>query len=86
MSRDLAEYPAPTRLALGLARLFGRLSRDKQALSACNDRMAVLDDPATRRALANLDAHTLRDIGVVDLRRQDAPVSVDGESLRRHLW
>lgn len=60
---------------------------DKQALSVCADRMAALNDPSTRRALAGLPQHLLRDIGVKDARIDEAPVnSPEGEALRRHLW
>ncbi|SIR14553.1 protein of unknown function [Paracoccus thiocyanatus] len=59
-----------------------RRAVDKQTL--CVDRMAALDDPATRRALAHLPPHLLRDVGV------DGPVGssarVEGEALRKHLW
>ena len=84
MSHDLANPLRQRRLGLGLFRFFGLQPRDKQGLSVCRDRMAALDDPQTRRALADLPSHILRDIGVVELR-PDAP-SVEGEALRRHLW
>lgn len=62
---------------------FGRPVRDKPTL--CNtDRMAQLDDPATRKALAGLPPHLLRDIGIIG--HVDAHTAVDGDALRRHLW
>ncbi|MDF3854872.1 DUF1127 domain-containing protein [Paracoccus sp. P2] len=69
-----------------LPRLFALLRRDKPSLSPCLDRMAALDHPATRRALADLPEHLLRDIGVTDTRSDAATPSQDGEALRRHLW
>jgi hypothetical protein len=72
----------------GLARmLFGVLRRDKPSLSPCADRMAALDHPATRKALADLPSHLLRDIGVADMRSEagTAPLQ-EGDALRRHLW
>ncbi|KRW94734.1 DUF1127 domain-containing protein [Paracoccus sp. MKU1] len=71
----------------GLTRLlFGVLRRDKPSLSPCIDRMAALDHPATRKALADLPEHLLRDIGVADTRSDTASPSQEGDALRRHLW
>lgn len=88
MSHDLANPQRQRRLGLGLFRFLGLEPGDKQALSPCRDRMAALDDPRTRRALAGLPAHLLRDIGVVELRQgaDSAGDAVQGEALRRHLW
>ncbi len=84
MSHDLANPLRQRRHGLGLFRFFGLEPRDKQGLSVCRDRMSALDDPQTRRALAGLPAHILRDIGVVELR-PDAPPA-EGDALRKHLW
>lgn len=84
MSHDLANPLRQRRLGLGLFRFFGLEPRDKQGLSVCRDRMSALDDPQTRRAIAGLPAHLLRDIGVVELRSDPAPI--EGEALRKHLW
>lgn len=86
MSHDLANSRPQTRWGRSLFRLFGLEPRDKQRLSLCRDRMAALDDPRTRRAIAGLPSHLLRDIGVVELRHGDAGPCVEGEALRRHLW
>jgi hypothetical protein len=49
--------------------------------------MSALDDPETRRAIADLPEHLLRDIGVRNQRiRQPDPETPDGEALRRHMW
>ncbi|WP_347266667.1 DUF1127 domain-containing protein [Paracoccus sp. (in: a-proteobacteria)] len=48
--------------------------------------MAQLDDPRTRRALADLPAHILQDIGVTDNRSPAAMPLAEGEALRRHFW
>ena len=86
MFRDLAT-PAQTGLFRRLSALLGLAGTNKQALSCSTDRMSALNDPATRRALAELPAHLLLDIGVRDQRhsepRTDAP---EGEALRNHLW
>ncbi|MCV2447794.1 hypothetical protein [Paracoccus sp. DMF] len=84
MSHDLANSRPQGWLGRRLFRLFGLEPRDKQGLSLCRDRMAALDDPRTRRAIADLPSHLLRDIGVVELRPGDT--AVEGEALRRHLW
>ena len=86
MSHDLANSRPQGWLGRGLFRLFGLGPRDKQALSPCRDRMAALDDPRTRRAIADLPSHLLRDISVVELRHGHAGPGVEGEALRRHLW
>lgn len=69
-----------------LSRLFAMLRGDKPSLSPCLDRMAALDNPATRKALADLPEHLLRDIGVADTRSDAAAPSQEGDALRRHLW
>ncbi|GLK62992.1 MULTISPECIES: DUF1127 domain-containing protein [Paracoccus] len=86
MSDNLAcERQRP--LFSGLARmLFGVLRRDKPGLSSCPDRMAALDHPETRKALAELPPHLLRDIGASDARSDTTPVPQEGDALRRHLW
>ncbi|WP_134679833.1 DUF1127 domain-containing protein [Paracoccus ravus] len=49
------------------------------------DRFAALDDPATRKALAELPPHLLRDVGVnVEQPRHD--MMQVGDSLRKYLW
>lgn len=84
MSHNLANPLRQRRYGLGLFRFFGLQPRDKQGLSVSHDRMSALDDPHTRRVLAQLPAHVLRDIGVVELRPAAPPVA--GEALRKHLW
>lgn len=86
MSKSSA-FHRPEGIWAGLTRrLAGLRRRDKPSLSQCRDRMAALDDPATRRALAELPAHLLRDVGVADMRSDRAAPLPDGEALRRHLW
>ena len=86
MFRDLAST-TQTGLFRRLSVMLGFAAADKPAISPCPDRMSALNDPATRRALAELPAHLLLDIGVRDQRhsepRTDAP---EGEALRNHLW
>ncbi|CAM3350077.1 protein of unknown function [Paracoccus aminovorans] len=79
-NRQVSPLPGLIRLVLGVLR------RDKPTLSVCPDRMAALDDPATRKALADLPAHLLRDIGVPDMRSTEAAPPQEGDALRRHLW
>ena len=76
-------------LALGfplvdIARFLGLGRRDKQTLSVCRDRMDMLDDPSTRKALASLPDHLLKDVGVT--RHTPSNPDIPGEALRRHLW
>lgn len=86
MSRDLATR-APSGLFRRLSNLLGFDAVDKQSLSRCADRMTALDDPATRRALADLPPELLLDIGVRDLSHHlPMPELPDGDALRRHMW
>lgn len=86
MPRELAAPLRPS-LVRRLARLLLSRPGDKQTLSFCTNRMAALDDPQTRRALAGLPPHLLRDIGVHDACSDNAPIEPpEGEALRRHLW
>lgn len=86
MSHDVANT---FRLGLfgRIAQTLGLRQNDKQPLSTCYDRMQALDDRETRRAIANLPPHLLRDIGVLGYRREDSRhPTPEGEALRRHLW
>ncbi|WP_246184786.1 hypothetical protein [Paracoccus aestuariivivens] len=76
------------RLTDRILMLFGFGGRDKQDLYVTtSDRMAALDDPATRKALAELPPHLLQDIGVSGSAPQRGGTqSVDGEVLRKYLW
>ena len=86
MSKSSA-FHRPEGIWAGLTRRLAGLRRgDKPSLSQCRDRMAALDDPATRKALADLPAHLLRDIGVPDMRSTEAAPQQEGDALRRHLW
>lgn len=89
MFRDLATA-TPTGLFRRLAAMLDLRSVNKQALSCCTDRMAALNDPATRRALAELPPHLLRDVGVVDQGQHepgaDLTTQPPGEALRNHMW
>ncbi|QRZ15195.1 hypothetical protein JWJ88_19925 [Paracoccus methylovorus] len=70
-----------------LSWLFGVERRHKPSLSDCYDRNAALDDPTTRKALADLPPHLLQDVGVVDTRSDMAATSPqEGDALRRFLW
>lgn len=78
---------ATTNLFRRLVRRLTLRMSDKQALSVSTDRMTALDDPRTRRALAGLPVHLLRDVGVQDARSDTAQIDPpEGEALRRHLW
>lgn len=70
----------------GLNRLLALIHRDKPVLSRPRGRGEALDDPRTRRALAHLPPHILRDIGVTDNRADDAAPADEGDALRRHFW
>ncbi|MFC3528441.1 hypothetical protein ACFOMH_09665 [Paracoccus mangrovi] len=86
MSHDVANT---FRLGLfgRIAQTLGLRQNDKQPLSSRYDRMQALDDRETRRAIANLPPHLLRDIGVLGGRRVDSRhPTPEGEALRRHLW
>lgn len=85
MSRTSA-LSCPDHAGHGLARLFQALRGHKPVLSVCTDRMAALDDPRTRRALAYLPPHILQDIGVTDNRDAATTPLPEGEALRRHFW
>lgn len=86
MFRDLATATRPG-LFRRLATMLGRWSDDKQTVSCSLDRMSALNDPATRRALAKLPPHLLRDVGTVDQgRHEPATDTPEGEALRRHMW
>ncbi|XQZ41966.1 DUF1127 domain-containing protein [Paracoccus yeei] len=82
MSYDYAPVRRPLGLADRILTLLGFSVKDKSSL--CTDRMAALDDPATRKALAHLPSHLLRDIGVTAINTPDP--RVEGEALRKHLW
>ena len=83
---DISAFFRQEGFLAGLTRLLAGPRRpDKHSLSPCRDRMAALNDAATRRALAELPPHLLRDIGVADMRSDTAPLPT-GEALRRHLW
>lgn len=85
MSHDFAEIRQPQGLATRLMTFLGLRPRDKSCL--CEDRMAALDHPATRRAIANLPPHMLRDIGAVDAApRPQTTRDVPGQALRDHSW
>ena len=87
MSHDVANT---FRLGLfgRIAQTLGLRQNDKQPLSSRYDRMQALDDRETRRAIANLPPHLLRDIGVPggDRQQDDRHPTPEGEALRRHLW
>lgn len=82
MPHDYAPLRQPLGLATRLLTFLGLVTTDKSCL--CADRMAALDDPATRKAIAHLPPHMLRDIGVPG--PSAASARVEGEALRRHLW
>ena len=80
---------APIRHPLGLAnrllRAIGLHRPDPHP--AATDRFAALDDPATRKALKDLPAHLLWDIGVSDSTPgHDCSQTPEGEALRKYLW
>ncbi len=82
MSHDYAPFRRPMPLAARILAFIGFTAADKPSL--CTDRMAALDDPTTRRALAELPPHLLSDIGVV---ADPGPATrIEGEALRKHLW
>lgn len=83
MAYHLATERQATGLAARFLALFGLKMTNKQTL--CVDRMAALDDPATRRALADLPAHLLLDIGAVSAAPGKTP-EVEGAALRHHMW
>ena len=88
MFRDLATT-TQTGLFRRLSAMLGFTAANKQGVSCRTDRMAALNDPATRRALAELPPHLLMDIGVVSqahCERGTATTPPDGEALRRHMW
>ncbi len=86
MSSEVAT-PIPGGLVQRLASVLGLRVTNKQTVSHRTDRMAALDDPATRRALAELPEHLLRDVGVPSMGHPTlAPDAPEGEALRRHLW
>ena len=70
MSHDFAEIRQPQGLATRLMTFLGLRPRDKSCL--CADRMTALDHPSTRRAIAHLSPHMLRDIGFADGRATEA--------------
>lgn len=82
----MSRHIAYARKSFGLSQIIAFLRGDKQTVSPCVDRMAALDDPRTRKALAGLPAHLLRDIGAVDVREQVAQPPAEGQALIRHLW
>lgn len=85
MSHDFAEIRQPQGLVNRLMTVLGVRPRDKSCL--CEDRMEALNDPATRRAIAGLPAHMLRDIGALDAAPHQQPVRhVPGRALRDHSW
>lgn len=85
MSHDFAEIRQPQGLATRLMTFLGLCRRDKSCL--CADRMAALDHPSTRRAIAHLPPHMLRDIGAVDAApHRHAMPYVPGQALRDHSW
>lgn len=83
----MSEHYLSTRQPLGLtARILTALGLAPVAkTSLCTtDRMAALDDLATRKALADLPPYLLSDIGIIG---HDQPETcVDGQALRHHLW
>lgn len=83
----MSDHSLLARQPLGLvARIlaaFGLPVADKPSLCP-TDRMAALDDPATRKALADLPPYLLRDVGVIGHVAPDHPA--EGDALRRHLW
>lgn len=85
----MSDHCLPTRqphgLIAGLLAAFGLAATDKPSLCA-PDRMAALDDPATRKALADLSPHLLRDIGVTAQGRTKGPDGDGDGALRRRLW
>ncbi len=88
MFRDLATT-TQTGLIRRLSVLLGFAVANKQTVSCRADRMAALNDPATRRALAELPPHLLMDVGVVSQAHREtgtATTPPDGEALRRHMW
>lgn len=89
MSHDFAEIRQPQGLVTRIMTFLGLRPVDKSSL--CEDRMSALDHPATRRAIANLPPHMLRDIGAVDAAPHPKPArtaasQIPGQSLRDHSW
>ncbi|MTH33938.1 hypothetical protein GL279_04925 [Paracoccus limosus] len=82
MPHDYAPARQPLGFAARILTFLGLVTEDKSCL--CTDRMAALDDPATRRAIAHLPAHLLHDIGAVPPTASVMPV--EGEALRRYMW
>lgn len=81
---------APNRQPHGLAdrllTLFGLGGRNKPTLCvSATDRFTALEDPVTRKALAELPPHLLRDIGV-SIETPDHGSATEGDALRKHLW
>ena len=68
MFRDLAST-TQTGLFRRLSAMLGFTAANKQGVSCRTDRMAALNDPATRRALAELPPHLLKDIGLTEADR-----------------
>lgn len=87
MSDQFLSTRPPMGFAARILAAFGYSAADKASLCT-SDRMAALDDPATRKALADLPQHLLRDIGVIGHALPDGPAEdpSGGEALRRHLW
>ena len=81
MPYDNTPIRRPWGLADRLMMLLGRRAHDN---FRCQDRMAALDDPATRHALKDLPDHILRDIGAEV--HASTRADVEGEALRKHLW
>lgn len=86
MFRDIST-PVQTGLFRRLSAMLGFATADKPAISPCPDRMSALNDPATRRALADLPPHLLVDIGVRGQSRFEPQTNApEGEALRNHMW
>lgn len=81
MSFNYTDTPRSRGLVAKILSFCGIGRGDKPCLY--RSRMDALDDPATRKALAGLSPHALRDIGV----HQTAPSRpVAGDALRQHMW
>lgn len=86
MTRNIATERRTIGFVERLFTLLGLMRQDKQTICMTKvDRMAALDDPATRRALADLPQHVLKDIGIVQASPRKT-LTVEGDDLRRHMW
>jgi hypothetical protein len=80
-----AHCPESRRLAFALPGWLGRLFRSPAPRRPMS-RAEALDDPATRRILANLPEDLRRDLGLDAAPNPSQPQRMVGDALRRHLF